>query len=96
MAKPLLCPPELLTLDLSGKTYLVTGGNSGIGLATVEQLAKQGAHVVLACRRPADGERAKAEIAGNGVRGTIAVRELDLASLASVRAFAARFLAEHT
>ena len=96
MAKPLLCPPELLTLDLSGKTYLVTGGNSGIGLATVEQLAKQGAHVVLACRRPADGERAKAEIAGNGVRGTIEVRELDLASLASVRAFAARFLAEHT
>lgn len=95
MAKPLLCPPELLALDLTGKTYVVTGGNSGIGLSTVQQLAKQGAQVILACRRTADGERAKAEITAGGVRGSIEVRELDLASLASVRAFASAFLADH-
>ncbi len=95
MPKPLLCPPELFTLDLTGKTYVVTGGNSGIGLSTVEQLAKQGATVVLACRRTADGERVKAEIASRGARGPILVAELDLASLASVRAFAERVLAAH-
>lgn len=96
MAKPLLCPKELLALDLSGKTYLVTGGNSGIGFTTVEQLARQGAHVVLACRRLDDGERAKSEIASKNVRGSIDVMELDLANLASVRAFAHAFLAKYT
>lgn len=95
MPKPLLCPPELLSVDLAGKTIVVTGGNSGIGLATVEQLAKQGAHVVLACRRTADGEREKGALAAKGLRGTIEVMALDLADLASVRAFAANFLAKH-
>ncbi len=96
MSKPLLCPPELFALDLAGKTYVVTGGNSGIGLITVGQLAKQGAHVVLACRRPAEGEREKAALVAAGVRGTVEVMELDLANLASVRAFASKFLADHT
>lgn len=95
MPKPLLCPPELFALDLTGRTYVVTGGNSGIGLSTVEQLAKQGATVVLACRRTAEGERARAEIVARGVRGRVEVSELDLASLASVRAFAERVLAAH-
>ena len=95
MPKALLCPPELLSIDLAGKTFIVTGGNSGIGLVTVGQLAKQGAHVVLACRRIAEGEREKATILATGVRGTIEVAELDLASLDSVRAFAKAFLAKH-
>ncbi len=95
MAKPLLCAPELFSLDLSQKTYIVTGGNSGIGLITVEQLAKQGATVVLACRRTADGERAKEAMLAKGLRGTIEVAALDLADLSSVRAFAASFLASH-
>lgn len=95
MPKPLMCPPELLSLDLSGKTYVVTGANSGIGLVTVSQLAKQGAHVVLACRRPAEGERARTDILAQSPRGTVEVAELDLASLASVRRFAAELLAKH-
>jgi NAD(P)-dependent dehydrogenase (short-subunit alcohol dehydrogenase family) len=96
MAKALMCPPELLQQNLSGKTYVVTGANSGIGLVTVEQLAKQGAHVVLACRRVAEGEAARAAIVARGVAGSIEVMALDLADLSSVRAFAAAFLAKHT
>jgi NAD(P)-dependent dehydrogenase (short-subunit alcohol dehydrogenase family) len=50
---------------------------------------------VLAARRPVEGERARAAIVGRGVRGAIEVAELDLASLASVRAFASKLLAAH-
>lgn len=103
MARPLMCPPELLARPLGGQTFIVTGANSGIGLVTVEQLARQGATVVLACRRVAEGEAARAGIvarlaAGPQARGagTVEVMALDLADLASVRAFAAAFLERHT
>lgn len=95
MAKPLMCPKELLDRDLAGKTYVVTGGNSGIGLVTVEALAKQGATVVLACRRTAEGEREKARIEAAGAKGKVEVAALDLADLSSVRAFAEGFLKTH-
>ncbi|MFO0638596.1 MAG: SDR family oxidoreductase [Polyangiaceae bacterium] len=95
MPRPHMCPEALLRTDLTGKTFVVTGGSSGIGLVTVEQLAKQGATVVLACRRVAEGERAADEMKARGARGAIEVMSLDLADLASVRAFAAAFLAKH-
>ncbi len=93
MPTPLLCPPALLERDLSGKVYIVTGGNSGIGLVTVEQLAKQGAQVVLAARRPAEAEKARADVMSRSPRGAVEVGTLDLSSLASVRAFADGFVA---
>jgi len=95
MPKPLMCSPAILERDLAGRVYVVTGGNSGIGLVTVQQLAKQGAHVVLAARRPAEGEKARAEVMAKGPRGAVEVMALDLASLASVREFAAALLAKH-
>jgi NAD(P)-dependent dehydrogenase (short-subunit alcohol dehydrogenase family) len=95
MTKPLMCPETLLALDLGGKTFVVTGGNSGIGLVTVGQLAKQGARVVLACRRPEEGLRAKEQVSAPGGKGSIEVKALDLARLESVRAFAAELLKEH-
>ncbi|WP_431870978.1 oxidoreductase [Nocardiopsis eucommiae] len=70
--------------DLSGRTAVVTGANSGLGLETARILAGRGARVVLAVRDTAKGERAAAEIPG-----ATEVRRLDLADLASVRAFAA-------
>ncbi|MFR0354522.1 oxidoreductase [Streptomyces sediminimaris] len=70
--------------DQTGRTAVVTGANSGLGLATVEALAGAGAHVVLAVRDPRRGEAA-----ASGVRGSVEVRRLDLADLASVREFAA-------
>ncbi|MFI6660596.1 oxidoreductase [Streptomyces sp. NPDC050523] len=70
--------------DQTGHTAVVTGANSGLGIATVEALAGAGAHVVLAVRDPRRGEAAAA-----GVHGSVEVRRLDLADLASVREFAA-------
>jgi len=66
-----------------GRTVVVTGANSGIGLITARELARAGARVVLAVRDPAKGERA-----AQTMPGTTEVRRLDLADLASVRAFA--------
>jgi NAD(P)-dependent dehydrogenase (short-subunit alcohol dehydrogenase family) len=93
--KPHLCPPALLQLPLQGRAYVVTGGNSGIGLVTVQQLARQGATVVLACRRPAEGEKARAALLAEGAPGPVEVEALDLGRLASVRDFAARVGARH-
>ncbi|MEU6036093.1 oxidoreductase [Actinomadura sp. NPDC047616] len=73
--------------DLTGRTAVVTGANSGLGAATVEALARAGAHVVLAVRDTGRGETAAAAV--KGARGTLEVRRLDLADLASVREFAA-------
>jgi len=69
--------------DQTGRTFVVTGANSGIGLIAARELARAGARVVLAVRDAARGERAAATIDGR-----TEVRALDLADLASVRAFA--------
>jgi NAD(P)-dependent dehydrogenase (short-subunit alcohol dehydrogenase family) len=69
--------------DQTGRTAVVTGATSGLGLATARALAAAGARVVLAVRDPSRGESAAAELSGE-----IEVRRLDLADLASVRAFA--------
>jgi len=69
--------------SLDGRTAVVTGANSGIGLVAARELARAGARVVLAVRDPAKGEQAAATISGDRE-----VRRLDLADLASVRAFA--------
>ncbi|MFG2273649.1 oxidoreductase [Streptomyces chartreusis] len=70
--------------DQRGRTAVVTGANSGLGLATVEALAGAGAHVVLAVRDTGRGASAAAT-----VNGSVEVRRLDLADLSSVREFAA-------
>ena len=70
----------------AGRTVVVTGANSGLGLATARELARAGARVVLAVRDPSRGEQAAATLVGE-----VEVRRLDLADLASVRAFAAQW-----
>jgi NAD(P)-dependent dehydrogenase (short-subunit alcohol dehydrogenase family) len=69
--------------DLSERTVVVTGASSGLGLETTRALAGAGAHVVLAVRDAAKGQRVAADI-----NGSTEIRALDLADLASVHAFA--------
>ena len=96
MSRPLQCSPQLLALDLSGKTYFVTGGNSGVGLATVEHLSRQGARVLAGCRDLARSEPFFQTLRKSGIRGSIEAFELDLADLASVRRCAQRVLERTT
>jgi len=79
--------------DTSGRTFLVTGGNTGIGLATATALANHGERVYIGCRSAAAGQAAVVAIqAATGSRN-VWLLPLDLASLASVRECAAAFLA---
>jgi NAD(P)-dependent dehydrogenase (short-subunit alcohol dehydrogenase family) len=71
--------------DQAGKTAVVTGANSGLGLVISRELARAGATVVMACRNVKKGERAAAEV---GKRAQL--EALDLADLDSVRDFAGR------
>lgn len=78
--------------DLTGTRAVITGGNSGIGLEAARRLAGAGADVVIAVRNPAKGAAAVADIAAGKPRGTVSAAPLDVASLASVEAFATTVL----
>ncbi|RFA12604.1 short-chain dehydrogenase [Subtercola boreus] len=69
--------------DLAGKTFVITGANSGLGEAAATAAADHGARVVLACRTVEKGEAAARKMPGD-----VIVRRLDVADLASVRQFA--------
>ena len=69
-----------------GRTAVITGANTGLGVETARVLASRGATVVLACRDPGQAARAAALITAEGVPGErVPTLRLDLASLASVR-----------
>lgn len=73
--------------DLTGKLYVITGGNSGIGFEAAKHLGKAGADVVLACRSVPKAEDAARELRQQ-VEGQVDVVQLNLSDLASVRAAA--------
>src|SRR5436190_11680385 len=73
-----------MSTDQAGRTFIITGANSGIGRAAARALAARGGRIVLAVRNVAKGEEAATEIGGE-----VEVRALDLSDLDSVRAFAA-------
>jgi NAD(P)-dependent dehydrogenase (short-subunit alcohol dehydrogenase family) len=78
----------------AGRTAVVTGANSGLGLVAARELARAGANVVLACRDTAKGEDAARSIDAEVADAAVAVEALDLASLDSVRSFAERISAD--
>lgn len=75
--------------DQTGRTIVVTGANSGTGREAAKRLTAAGAHVILAVRNPEKGAEALAEVLGTRPDARAEVRVVDLADLASVRAFAA-------
>jgi NAD(P)-dependent dehydrogenase (short-subunit alcohol dehydrogenase family) len=74
--------------DFSGKTVIVTGGNSGLGFHAVKAFAAKGARVILACRSLPKGELAKKQIFDHHPKSSITVMELDLTDLKSIHSFA--------
>ena len=81
--------------DQTGRVAIVTGANSGLGLATARELARAGARVVLACRNTAKGDVARGEIEAAVPGAAVEVGSLDLAGLGFIRAFAEGFRSEH-
>lgn len=81
--------------DQRGRVAIVTGGNSGIGFEAAAALAARGAHVLLACRDAAKAKEARDAIVARHAGANVEIRALDLASLASVRAFADGVRADH-
>jgi retinol dehydrogenase 12 len=79
--------------EVAGRTFLVTGGNTGIGRATALGLAGRGGRVYIACRSAARGAEAAASIRASTGNSSVWVLGLDLADLDSVRSCAAEFLA---
>jgi NAD(P)-dependent dehydrogenase (short-subunit alcohol dehydrogenase family) len=81
--------------DQAGRTAIVTGANTGIGLETARMLALKGANVVLACRSLERAQGALEKILAEKPAGRVSVSALDLSDLESVAAFAASFGAKN-
>ena len=79
---------------LDGKTVIITGANTGIGLETAVDLAKRNARVILACRSVERGEKAAVEVRKRSGNDNVVFRQLDLASLDSVRKFSGKIIEE--
>jgi NAD(P)-dependent dehydrogenase (short-subunit alcohol dehydrogenase family) len=81
--------------DLSGRTAVITGANGGLGLVTAHELARAGAHVVLAARDQDKARTADAQIRARNPQASTEIVPVDLGSLASVRKAADQILADH-
>jgi len=82
-------------IDLTGKLAIVTGATSGLGAETARALASKGAQVVITARNMEKAEKVMSDIKASTGNNNLEIEELELGSLASVRAFADRFLAKH-
>jgi NAD(P)-dependent dehydrogenase (short-subunit alcohol dehydrogenase family) len=79
----------------AGKTFLITGANSGLGFASSRALARAGARVIMACRSLERGEAARSAIINEFPKAQLHLQHLDLASLASISAFASAIRKEY-
>ena len=81
--------------DQTGRVAVITGANTGLGYETALALADHGAHVVLAVRNLDKGKDAAARITAQSPGAEVALQELDLTSLDSIRAAAEQLRSEH-
>jgi len=89
-------PPVYTVPDQTGRRFVVTGANTGTGKEATSRIAAAGGAVVMAVRSPSRGAAAKADILREHPGAALEVRQLDLADLSGVRAFAESLLAEGT
>ncbi|WP_409270140.1 oxidoreductase [Neobacillus sp. SCS-31] len=82
--------------DVSGKTVIITGGNSGIGFEAARALAAKGAEVILAVRNMARGEAAAAKIIEESPKASVRLLHLNLSDQASIRKFVVEFSARYS
>lgn len=82
--------------DQTGKVAVVTGGNGGLGLESVRELARKGAHVVIAARNLDKAAGAEADVKAGIPYASLEIRKLDLSSLALVEEFASGVTAAHS
>jgi NAD(P)-dependent dehydrogenase (short-subunit alcohol dehydrogenase family) len=85
-----------MNYDLTNKTIIVTGANSGIGKAASTQLAGMGANVVMMCRSKERGEQALQDVRSAAKGGRVELILVDMASQESVRNAVSRFLSGHS
>lgn len=76
-------------IDLTGKRIIITGGGAGIGLETARVLARAGAEIILAVRRPAAARPVAEQLRQSTGNGAVGVRLLDVSDLRSVQSFVA-------
>ena len=81
--------------DLTGKTYVITGANSGIGLEAAKYLGQAGADIVMVCRTPAKSEPVQKALALE-IKGKVDLVQMDLSDLSSVRKAAAEIRKRYT
>ncbi|XP_074197589.1 dehydrogenase/reductase SDR family member 13-like [Camelus bactrianus] len=81
--------------DLTGKTAVVTGANSGVGKSVSQELAHCGVHMILACCSHERGQQALAQIRAASQSNQLLLGEVDVSSMASIRSFAQWLLREH-
>ena len=81
--------------DQSGRIAVITGANSGLGFEASRELARKNAAVVMAVRNMEKGKAAVQRIEAEVPNADLELRKLDLGSLESIRAFAARVADEH-
>ena len=93
---PVVKKPLTSKAVLKGKTVIITGANTGMGKQTALELAKRKARVIIACRNKETGEKALHEISRATRNDQVVYRPLDLASLSSIRDFAASVLREES
>lgn len=80
----------------SGKTIIITGANSGLGLEATKVLSQKGGTVIMAIRDLAKGQKVLNDILSKNPNAKVELMELDLANLESIRSFAKEFKRKHS
>jgi len=80
----------------SGRVVIITGANSGVGLAAARMMVNRGANVVMACRNLKKSQKALDSLAASGGPGKAVLMKLDLSDFSSIRSFAARIRENYT